>query len=94
MNIFKKLFNIKKTVKCENCSCSRTNRGYWGRGWNDRLNQATGDYGYMCDDCIHITWEKNLDEYLDVLPHWCSVSVLEDGKYTKIEGRANRVKVI
>lgn len=64
----------KKKQRCKKCNSRKVTRGYFNRGRNNLCEQATGDSGYYCERCGHIEFDKSEDEYIKVLPYWCSVN--------------------
>ena len=65
----KRILNINH---CPKCASSNLKSGYWIRGWNNLCNQAAGDEGHRCYECGYIQWEKSYEEYVKILPHWCT----------------------
>lgn len=56
--------------RCKHCGSKKIDKGYYTRGWNNWCEQAAGDEGYWCNDCLKVSFIKSLDEYKDQLPKW------------------------
>ena len=68
-----KCLKIKKKKRCGHCNSTRIKRGYYSRGWNNALSQASGDEGWMCDNCIKVSWEQTVEKAVKNAPSWCTV---------------------
>lgn len=47
--------------KCKKCGCKNLHRGTYTTGYNNYCRQASGDQGYMCDECLHIEFDLSFN---------------------------------
>ena len=62
-------------LKCPHCDKrGGLQRDTYTRGWNEMCTQASGDVGFYCMRCQHITFLTSYEEARRTTPTWCTVS--------------------
>lgn len=59
-----------KIVPCKKCGSWETQRGYFVSGWNNFCRQASGDDGRVCNECLHVEFDKSFEERKVTKPDW------------------------
>ena len=72
INILSKWFHIET---CEKCGSIHLKRGYYTSGWNYLCNQASGDIGVICCDCIHVKFDEPLEVRQEKSPSWVKTTI-------------------
>lgn len=62
-----------KRKRCGHCDSKKIDKGYYRRGWNNLCNQASGDNGYWCFNCLRVSWVKTYEEATRDKKEWCTV---------------------
>jgi hypothetical protein len=47
---------------CTKCGSRSLQRGHYTSGWNNLCNQASGDNGVICRNCLHIEFDLPFEE--------------------------------
>lgn len=64
-----------KIRRCEKCGSLNIRKGYYTSGWNNLCNQASGDNGVICEDCIHVEFDEPFEERLKKKPDWVTLKI-------------------
>lgn len=59
-----------KLRRCNNCGSFSIMKGHYTSGWNNLCNQASGDRGVICNDCIHVEFDESLEIRRAKNPTW------------------------
>lgn len=52
--------------RCSKCKSRHLKHGYYSSDWNNYCEQASGDIGYLCDNCHNIDFEKSFEERREI----------------------------
>jgi hypothetical protein len=66
-------FDIFKIVPCKVCGSWDTAKGYYSSGWNNYCNQASGDHGRICKECLHVEFDEPFEVRLKKKPDWITL---------------------